>query len=143
MAARKLEIAEGCTAAANGCVGARDPDAIDLDPTLNGANAEGDVFSFGFLVDDLCFQHLRRLCLFALVDLGILLDAVLVILQLDQANEDGSDLGGVSKAGEPWEQVSRTIPQASTYHSVSIRAWYIVGWQGCIQMSFSAIIPIQ
>jgi hypothetical protein len=39
--------------------------------------------------------------------------------------------------------VSRTIPQASTYHSVSIRAWYIVGWQGCIQMSFSAIIPIQ
>ena len=97
MAARKLKIAEGSAATADRCVGARDPDAVDLDAALNSANAEGDVFSFGLLVDDLCFQHLGRLRLFALVDLGVLLDAVLVILQLDQANEDGSDLDESAK----------------------------------------------
>ena len=91
MAACELVVTERSTATADRCVGARDPDAINLDTALNGANAEGHVF-LGLLADDLRLEHLGRLCLLPLVDLGVLLDAVLVILQLDQSNEEGYNL---------------------------------------------------
>lgn len=93
VAARKLEVAERGTAAADRGVGAGDPDAVDLDAALNGADAKGHIFlSLNFLADGLGLEHFGGLDLLALLDRGVLLDAVLVKLQFDQANDDGYDL---------------------------------------------------
>lgn len=77
MAAREFEVGNRRATAANGGVTAGNPNTVDLDAALDGADSERNVFP-GFFA--LRFQHFRRLYLLALFDLGVFGDAVPVIL---------------------------------------------------------------
>ena len=92
-AARQLFARDGSPAAANGSVGSRNPNAVDLDTALDGTDAEWDFILslFAHLSYRLSLEHLRRLHAFALVDLAVLAELVFVEGDLDEANEDSQD----------------------------------------------------
>jgi len=96
---------DGSAAAASRSVGARDPDAINLDAALDCANTKGDLV-LGLFVNlryRLGLEHFGSGRAFALVDLAVLANLVLVIPEFEQAKEDGEDnaasqyLGSISK----------------------------------------------
>jgi hypothetical protein len=71
----------GSTATANRSVGTRDPDTVNLDTALNGANTKGNLV-LGLFLDMgywLRLEHLGSRRAFALLDLAVLADLVLVI----------------------------------------------------------------
>lgn len=100
-AARQLFACDGSPAAADGGVGSRNPNAVDLDAALDGTNAEWDLV-LGLFADlgyRLGLEHLRRLHAFALVDLAVLAELVFVKGDLDEANEDSQDNSACENLG--------------------------------------------
>lgn len=79
------------TTATNRCVGARDPDTINLNSTLDSADAERNIVLHLFCVHllyRLRLEHLRRRRRLALVNLAVLADLAAVIPKFEETEED-------------------------------------------------------
>ncbi len=83
------DVRHGGTTTADRSIGPRDPHAIHLDSALDRSNAKGNLV---LELAALRLQHVERLSLLALVDLGVLADLVLVIFQLAESHKDGGNL---------------------------------------------------
>lgn len=118
VARRSLAIADNRRpAAANWRVGLGNPDTVDLDTALDGANTKGDLV-LGLLADSsdgLRLEHFWCLGFLALVDLTIFADPVAIVPKFQKAKENGDNLSLLAVREQRIVGfVVRTMPQAST-----------------------------
>lgn len=92
VASWELGIGYGGAAAANWSIRPGYPHTVDFDTTLDSPNAKGNIVLLRLCRHRLCLEHLWRLGLLALLDLGVLSKPHAVILQLEQAQHNGGNL---------------------------------------------------
>lgn len=98
----ELGVVDRSPTATNGRIGSGNPNAVDLDTALDCTNTEGDfvLCLFAYLSYRLGLEHLRRLRAFALVDLAVLAEPVLVEGDLDKTNQYSQDYSACENLGK-------------------------------------------